>query len=46
MVLISFVLNNMDNNNTINRNLHAEFAIIILLKIIKKGQYKNVEVGS
>ncbi|WP_080724636.1 hypothetical protein [Staphylococcus argenteus] len=27
----------MDNNNTINRNLHAEFAIIILLKIIKKG---------
>ena len=39
-MLISFVLNNMDNNNTINRNLHAEFAIIILLKIIKRGSIR------
>ena len=35
-MLISFIYNNMDNNNTINRNLHSEFAIIMLLKI-KKG---------
>ncbi|WP_078097602.1 hypothetical protein, partial [Staphylococcus aureus] len=28
MMLISFIYNNMDNNNTINRNLHSEFAII------------------
>ncbi|HEA4427277.1 hypothetical protein, partial [Staphylococcus aureus] len=33
MMLISFIYNNMDNNNTINRNLHSEFAIIMLLKI-------------
>ncbi|HCY0418324.1 hypothetical protein KR802_12425, partial [Staphylococcus aureus] len=26
-----------DNNNTINRNLHSEFAIIMLLKINEKG---------
>ncbi|MDT4081510.1 hypothetical protein RPQ98_01835, partial [Staphylococcus aureus] len=25
MMLISFIYNNMDNNNTINRNLHSEF---------------------
>ena len=42
-MLISFVYNNMDNNNTINRNLHSEFAIIMLLKINEKGQYNNVE---
>lgn len=35
-MLISFVYN-MDNNNTINRNLHSEFAIIMLLKINEKG---------
>ncbi|ENL27042.1 hypothetical protein B462_01104, partial [Staphylococcus aureus M0792] len=27
LMLISFIYNNMDNNNTINRNLHSEFAI-------------------
>ncbi|HGN7207929.1 TPA: hypothetical protein ACKW4Z_001730 [Staphylococcus aureus] len=32
MMLISFVY-----NNTINRNLHSEFAIIMLLKINEKG---------
>ncbi|HBC4593950.1 TPA: hypothetical protein KES36_000376 [Staphylococcus aureus] len=37
MMLISFVYNNMDNNNTINRNLHSEFVIIMLLKINEKG---------
>ncbi|HCZ0299870.1 TPA: hypothetical protein ACU1RX_002432 [Staphylococcus aureus] len=37
MMLISFVYNNMDNNNTINRNLLSEFAIIMLLKINEKG---------
>ncbi|MCM0467150.1 hypothetical protein [Staphylococcus aureus] len=37
MMLISFVYNNMDNNNTINRNLPSEFAIIMLLKINEKG---------
>ncbi|HHC9974653.1 TPA: hypothetical protein ACN2LR_002549 [Staphylococcus aureus] len=37
MMLISFVYNNMDNNKTINRNLHSEFAIIMLLKINEKG---------
>ncbi len=36
-MLISFVYNNMDNNNTINRNLLSEFAIIMLLKINEKG---------
>ncbi|HCX1084691.1 TPA: hypothetical protein OY088_001659 [Staphylococcus aureus] len=37
MMLISFIYNNMDNNNTINRNPHSEFAIIMLLKINEKG---------
>ncbi|HDE4651818.1 TPA: hypothetical protein PDB65_002654 [Staphylococcus aureus] len=37
MMLISFIYNNMDNNNTINRNLHSEFTIIMLLKINEKG---------
>ncbi|MCS5430390.1 hypothetical protein NYT90_09380 [Staphylococcus aureus] len=37
MMLISFVYNNMDNDNTINRNLLSEFAIIMLLKINEKG---------
>ncbi|HEI9943839.1 TPA: hypothetical protein SLO21_000376 [Staphylococcus aureus] len=37
MMLISFIYNNMDNNNTINRNLYSEFAIIMLLKINEKG---------
>ncbi|HEE8666114.1 TPA: hypothetical protein R8C22_000334 [Staphylococcus aureus] len=37
MMLISFIYNNMDNNNTINRNLHSEFAIIMLFKINEKG---------
>ncbi|CRI14718.1 hypothetical protein B1A29_RS07145 [Staphylococcus aureus] len=32
-----YIYNNMDNNNTINRNLHSEFAIIMLLKINEKG---------
>lgn len=36
-MLISFIYNNMDNNNTINRNLHSEFDIIMLLKINEKG---------
>ncbi|PHT13295.1 hypothetical protein AB886_13675 [Staphylococcus aureus] len=27
----------MYNNNTINRNLHSEFAIIMLLNINEKG---------
>ena len=27
------------------RNLHSEFAIMLLLKITEKGQYYNVEVG-
>ncbi|RZI08699.1 hypothetical protein EIG88_14875 [Staphylococcus aureus] len=37
MMWISFRDMNMDNNNTIKRNLHSEFAIIMLLKINEKG---------